>query len=201
MIARLTMCVCAGAVLAALPCRAISSSQVDHKIRRFAERNKAAEMVRAMEAVGIDTSDVSVEIRDRGNTVQLNGSVPCQKEFDRIPSVIEFYGPFRNVRNHIKVKSHKADDGIVVEVDMFHKVTYVDAADTNACPVCTLGTPCEKLYAEREELLKQLKPLYLRRISEKYVVFDKKAAPLLKRFQEVSDLLDVSACYEHGGKK
>jgi len=105
MIARLTMCVCAGAVLAALPCRAISSSQVDHKIRRFAERNKAAEMVRAMEAVGIDTSDVSVEIRDRGNTVQLNGSVPCQKEFDRIPSVIEFYGPFRNVRNHIIYKA------------------------------------------------------------------------------------------------
>lgn len=127
--------------------------------------------------------------------------MPCQKEFDRLPSVIAFYGPFRDVRNHIKVKAHKADDGIVVEVDMFHKVTYVDAADTNACPVCTLGTPCEKLYAEREGLLKQLKPLYVRKINDKYVVFEKKAAPLLKRFQEVSDLLDVSTCYGHGTQK
>ena len=182
--------------------RAMDNSQYDYKLSKFLQEQKAEHMAEAMEAIGADLSNVTIEIRYRGTSVTLNGTVPTQGDLDRVNRVIEKFGPFKNARNYVKVKPYEAQDGIVVELDVFKhipKPTEEQPGETNDCPVCAASGSCEKLYAEREELLKQLRPLVKRQINDRYVVFDKKAAEPLKQFCQISDLLDTSLCYKPTG--
>ena len=201
----------ASLILAALLCGlgmgtvyGMNPSHVNYKLNQYLQEQKAEQMDDAMTAIGADLSNVTIEIRNRGNTVNLNGSVPTQDDLDRINLVVKKFGPFRNLRNYVTVKPYTAKDGVVVEMDMFKHIEHTAPTDTNdvsTCTICSGGDKCDKLYAEREELLKQLRPLVKRKITERYVVFDEAAAPMLKRFREISDLLDESNCFSHESAK
>ena len=176
--------------------RGYSQSQYDYKLSRYVQEQKAQHMLDAMEAVGVDTSNVTIEIRNKGRVISISGTVVTQDELERINRVVENFGPFRDARNYVKVKPVEAGDGIVVRLDVFKHVPQPAEAETNECGVCAGDTKCEKLYAEREELLKQLRPLVKRTINDRYVVFDKTAAPLVERFQKVTQALYASECFE-----
>jgi len=92
--------------------------------------------------------------------LSLNGTVPTQGDLDRIDIVINDYGPFKNIRNYIKLVPYTAKEGVVVEVDTFRRAYKVSAAGTNECVVCAQAEECEALFqgtrgspAETETLL------------------------------------------------
>jgi len=190
------VCACAAAT-----CTAVSRSTVEYKIRQYAHAQLAAQMVGAMQAIGVDVANLRVQLRDNGNTLSLNGTVPSQNDLEGITDVVKQYGPFKNLHNYVKVKPMAAQDGIVVEVDLFRRQPVVADSSTNECAVCALGKSCDELYKEREALVVKLKPFYVRKLNNDYVVFKPEAADLLKRFRELSELLDASSCYMHQEEK
>ncbi|MCX7005523.1 MAG: hypothetical protein NTV22_19965 [bacterium] len=190
------VCVCAAAT-----CTAVSTSTLEYKIRQYANAQLEAQMVGAMRAIGVDVANLRVQMRDNGNTLSLNGTVPSQNDLEGIAVVIKQYGPFKNLHNYVKIKPLAAQDGIVVEVDLFRRQPVAADHSTNECAVCALGKDCDDLYKEREALVVKLKPFYVRKLNADYVVFKPEAADLLKRFRELSELLDASSCYMHQEEK
>ncbi|GEM_PF-2459202 len=190
------VCVCVAAT-----CTAASRSTVEYKIRQYAYAQLETQMMGAMKAIGVDVADLRVQLRSNGNTLSLSGTVPSQNDLDGIEAVVKQYGPFKNLRNYVKVKPLEAQDGIVVEVDMFRRKLSATDGSTNECAVCALGTSCDDLFKEREALMVKLKPFYVRKLNDDYVVFKPAAAGLLKRYRELSELLDASSCYAHHDEK
>jgi hypothetical protein len=186
------VCACAAAT-----CTAVSRSTLEYKIRQYAHAQLEAQMMGAMKAIGIDVAGLRVQLRDNGNTLSLNGTVPSQSDLDGIAVVVTQYGPFKNLRDYVKIKPLVAPDGIVVEVDLFRHKPQATGDATNDCAVCALGKDCDDLYKKRKALLVKLKPFYVRKLNDDYVVFKPEAADLLKRFRELSELLDASCCYAH----
>ena len=109
----------------------------------------------------------------------------------RILLAVEAVGPFKNIRNYLKISPPEVTDGVVM------RPVYFEFMPPPPETVITEEEKhCAHLYKEYNNIMITVKAYVLRTYDKRSNVYKPTAKKLIKRLGEIQDHLDASLCYK-----